>query len=446
MTNSIDRRTLLIAVAVGLGPGAARQAGAGDQRTVITEFTITIGPEGSAHKITVSLARTTRRGLWVWNYAPAVVGSDDEENILLNECIKSSITDLYCFVTEELIRANAEAMRRFNARANALGIRCWGLDGDRDYFSDGSGLFGLNANIDAVIAFNAASNTAQKFCGFQIDNEPPDTGSFRAFHNGIASSALSSIAGSGVWQSTATLDREYLMRDWVEIHRKCKERCANAELLFASALPTWFDDYFGEPITCTYDHSDAAGPVSQNMFLHLARYIDVICVMSYVTSTVKLIDRIRYEAEAATAIPTIQIGNSIETVAGVGQGISYGDTKGKQTKAAALADLNAAAAMYSGHPAYSWTNIHDWSGWKTLSPASTDTSIPVPGPAIAVESVRSIAQAAAVGTVIGRFSGGRNYKLSYDPSGCFEIVMDELRVARTPLKAGNYRIQVTSTY
>ncbi len=250
------------------------------------------------------------------------------------------------------------------------------------------------------------------------------------------------------------------MRDWVEMHRQCKARCANNGLLFASALPTWFDDYFGEPITCTYDHNDGAGPVGQNIFLHLARYIDVICVMSYVTSTAKLVDRIRYEAEAAAAMPSIQIGNSIETVAGVGQGISYGDTRGKQTKAAALADLNAAAAMYSGLPAYNWTNIHDWSGWKALSPASTDTSIPVPGP---VETVRSIPvkerpretvslsaatipETAAVGTVIGRFGGGRNYTLSDDRAGYFEIVVDELRVARRPLKAGNYMIQVTSTY
>ncbi len=109
----------------------------------MTEFTITIAPAGSSPEITASPAKTPRRGLWVWNYVSAVIGSADEENILLNECIKSSITDLYCFVTEELIRANAEAMRGFNARANALGIRCWGLDGDRDYFSDGSGLPGL---------------------------------------------------------------------------------------------------------------------------------------------------------------------------------------------------------------------------------------------------------------------------------------------------------------
>ncbi len=336
--------------------------------------------KGAAAEIRVSPAKTTRRGLWVWDYT-TVIATTNETNILLNECVNSSITDLYCFTTEALITANAAAMRGFNAQANGLGIRVWGLDGDRDYFSDGSGYSNLFANIDAVIAFNAASTTAEKFCGFQIDNEPPDNNGFTTFHNDIASSALSTTPGSGLWQSTQELDREYLMRDWVEMHKQCKSRCANNGLLFASALPNWFDAYFGEPITCIFDHLDGAGAISQNVFLHLARYIDVGASMTYVTTASKLIEKIRYEVNRAnTIVPPTQIGNSIETVTGVGSGASYGDTVGKQTKAAALADLATAAAAYSGDPAYSWTNIHDWSGWKALSPASTNTSTPTSPP------------------------------------------------------------------
>ncbi|MBZ9600742.1 hypothetical protein [Phyllobacterium chamaecytisi] len=416
--------------------------------------------KGVAPEITVSPAKTQRRGLWVWDYS-TVIATTNEKNILLNECVNSSITDLYCFTTAALVTANAAAMRSFNAQANALGIRVWGLDGDRGHFSDGDGFGFMFANIDAVIAFNAASTTAQKFCGFQIDNEPPDTGIYTTFHNGIASSVLSAVSG-GVWQATQALDREFLMRDWVSMHSQCKQRCATAGLLFGSALPTWVDDYFGEPITCTYDHGDGAGAIAQNVFLHIARYTDVIASMSYVTTASNLIDRVRYETgKSNQMVPPTQIGMSIESAVGVGSGTSYGDTAGKQTKAAALADLTTAVAMYSGDPAVNWTNLHDWAGWKALSPASVNTATPTPTSAPSAETVypiqskrtargtislsaSTVSEAAAVDIAVGTLSGGSGHVLRYDPGRFFKIVSGELRVARRPIKPGSYAIQVSA--
>lgn len=313
------------------------------------------------------VTNTLKRGLWVWDSLTTVLGVADEENILLNEAVNSSITDLYLYSPLASFSTDAADFRSFIARATALGIRCWGMDGYRGWFSDGDGPAELYATVEAMVAYNAASTASQRFCGFHIDQEPADLDAFTTFHNGIASSALSAVAASGVWQNTQVLDREYLMRDWVEIHAGCRSRLAGAGYLLGTALPTWFDDYFGEPVTCTY------GGVTQNVFLHLAANADDLVIMNYNTSPLNQIGRVGYELPASTA----RLATAIETHTGPGSGVSYADTVGKQTKAAALADLAIVRARYAHYPRFSGDAIHDWEGWKALSPASVDTSDPL---------------------------------------------------------------------
>jgi len=310
---------------------------------------------------------TLRRGLWVWDSITTVLGVTNEENILLNECVNSGITDLYLYSPLASFSTDAADFRSFIARATALDIRCWGMDGFRGWFSDGDGPQELYDTIDAMIAYNAASAADERFAGFHIDQEPADLDTFTAFHNGVASSALSAVAASGDWQDTEVLDREYLMRDWVEIHAECRSRLNAAGALLGTALPTWFDDYFGEPVTCTY------GGTTQNVFLHLAANADDLVIMNYNTNPLSQISRIGYELPASLAA----LSTAIETHTGPGTGVSYADTVGKQTKAAALADLATVRARYSDYPRFFGDAIHDWEGWKALSPTSADTSDPL---------------------------------------------------------------------
>lgn len=314
-----------------------------------------------------TVTNTLRRGLWVWDSVSTVLGDTDEENILLNEAVNSGITDLYLYSPAASFGTHAAEFRAFIARAGQLDIRCWGMDGARAWFSDGDGPQELYDTIDAMIAFNAASAANERFVGFHIDQEPADLDTFTTFHNGIASSALSAVAASGVWKDTQVLDREYLMRDWVEIHAECRSRLAAEGYLLGTALPTWFDDYFGEPVTCTY------GGASRNVFVHLAANADDIVIMNYSTNPLSQIGRIGYEMPASSA----PLATAIETHAGVGSGITYADTVGKQTKAAALADLATVRARYAHYPRFLGDAIHDWEGWKALSPASVDTSDPL---------------------------------------------------------------------
>lgn len=313
---------------------------------------------------------TLRRGLWVWDTA-TVLGDLDEENILLNEAVNSGVTDLYLYSPLPYFGTYATEMRAFIARAGQIGIRCWGLDGYRSWFSDGDGPARLYETIDAAIAFNAGGTASQRLAGFHIDQEPADLTvddiPFTTFHNGVKSSSLSTTPASGVWKDTEALDREYLMRDWIEQHVECRARLNAAGYLLGTALPTWFDDYFGEPVTCTY------GGVTQNVFLHLSANADDIVIMNYSTNPLNQIGRISGELAMSLA----PMATAIEAHTGPGSGVSYGDTTGKQSKAAALADLATVRARYANYPRFKGDAIHDWVGWKALSPASTDTSNPL---------------------------------------------------------------------
>ena len=307
-----------------------------------------------------------KRGLWVWDFQ-SIVGTRASENVLLNESVASGVTDLYLFTPIAGYATRAAAMRSFVGRATALGIRCWGLDGDRNWFSDGDGPADLYASVDAMVAHNAGSSPDQKFVGLQIDMEPADSAGYTTFHNGVASSALSTTPGSGVWKDTQALDREYLMRDWCEIHAECRSRLRAAGALLGTALPTWFDDYFGEPITCAY------GGSTKNVLEHLAALSDQIVFMNYNTNPVNQVSRISYEVSASAPA---EVMSGIETVAGVGNNVSYGDTAGKQTKAAALADLQILRERYGNYPSFVGDALHDWSGWRSLAPESVDDSEP----------------------------------------------------------------------
>jgi hypothetical protein len=316
-------------------------------------------------------AKNSRTGLWVWDFLSSVVNDPDEVNILLNECVASSITDLYCYSFASELATDYDAVSSFIAKCTRLGIRVWGLDGAREYLADLDGAQQLYDDVAAIVAYNASVTADKRFYGFHMDVEPADLGAGLAFHNGIASSALSTTPGSGAWQSTEKLDREFLLRDWVQIHEDVRELCHDAGLFFGTALPTFVDDYFGEPLACSVDG------VRQNVFLHLRERADVIALMSYNTTPGTVIDRIRYEfrnGRFKNAFP--ELGFSAETVTGVGSGISYGDTTGKQTKLAMFTDRATVDTFFSGNPKYLWFNIHDWSGYKALAPASEDTSDP----------------------------------------------------------------------
>lgn len=316
----------------------------------------------------VEIRKKYRTGMWVWDFISTVIGDANEENILLNECINSGITDLYCYTFASEIQSGYSELRSFIGKCTTLGIHVWGLDGARAYFSDLDGPQQLFDDVDAINAYNMDSVPDERFYGLMIDIEPPDSGLGQSFHNGIPSSGLSTTPGSGVWQDTEALDREYLMRDWVDIHKNLLAYCHGRDMKMASSITTFLDNYFGEPIECTYDGT------TQNVFLHLKNHTDLIALMSYNTNPSTVINRVAYELSHSELPP---IGFSAESHTGVGSGISYGDTVGKQTKDAMLEDKELIEYHFLDNLYQTMFNIHDWEGYKALSPVSNDTSSPV---------------------------------------------------------------------
>lgn len=47
-------------------------------------------------------------------------------------------------------------------------------------------------------------------------------------------------------------------------------------------------------------------------------------------------------------------------------GVSYGDTKGKKSKAKVLADAATIANSLAAYPAFCGVNLHSYEGWKAL--------------------------------------------------------------------------------
>ncbi|MCO6501227.1 MAG: hypothetical protein J5I47_12740 [Vicingus serpentipes] len=211
------------------------------------------------------------RGLWVWNTS-AIIASTTEVNKLINQCVADGTTDIYLYAYGMLTGSNKNNMQGFISKANCNNINVWAMDGYRGYFADWYGRSGFINFINTVIEYNATSTIDQQFIGVQGDNEPQDgQGEPQGtFHNGIKGSLLNS-SGGGVWQATEVLDREYLMRDWVDMTKEAYDTCHSHNLRYGQAMVSWLDDYYGEEIYCTYNSQYK--PVVEHMMDYLDDFL-----------------------------------------------------------------------------------------------------------------------------------------------------------------------------
>jgi hypothetical protein len=344
---------------------------------------------------------TKKRGLWVWNDPSTGISiinmAVTETYKLINQCKTDGISDIYLWTPGLLTGANATKMRSFISLVSCNNIRVWSLDGDRSYFTDdvffgGSGPTTFYNNINQVITYNSGSLPAERFVGVHGDNEPQDAGGFTTFHNGLADSQLSTIAGTGVWQSTQKLDREFLMQGWLDITKTAYNTCHSNSLLYGQDMPSWMDDYYSpgaipEAVSCTYN------AIYQPVYYHVMQYLDEYSIMSYSTTPGNavtgntLIWKVNGELTYAS---TLAVGSRPEMWAGiethqfVGWKISYWDytiangaPSNKNSKPLVWTDIATIEATLNTYSAYSGMNIHDWFlGYRDLAPASANTTNP----------------------------------------------------------------------
>jgi len=204
------------------------------------------------------------------------------------------------------------------------------------------------------VTYNASVGPCERFVGLMAEMEPQDgQGVGRPlFHNNIRESALT---------PSQRADRDGLMLDWLTTHASLKSSLHATGLRLASSLPSWTDNYYGEPVLATY--KGATGDVTH----FLMGLVDDYCVMSYNTSPPNIANRVASKlAYADTLAAPPRVFGGVETHTGVGAGVSYGDTPPKNTKRAIVADLDAVFGLLDRHPTFAGMNVHDWDGWRAL--------------------------------------------------------------------------------
>jgi len=305
-------------------------------------------------------------GLWLWN-SGEVLSDVPQQDQLVSLARAAGITDIFLYLTAPnyVNAASRDLVRAFNARMSQNNIHVWGLEGSRGYFSDADGPAGFYRTIDNLIQFNKGVAVDERFVGFQSDMEPQDgqEASFKStFHNDLTDAQLSTTGG-GVWYATQAQDREMLMRDWLTIHKTAHDKLAAAGLKMAASMPSWTENYYGAPISVTYNN------VRQSVGMHMMNYLNEYIVMSYNTDPSDAANRVLAQAQYASTLPEAtrpHISASMETHAGAAVNVSYGDTVGKQSRATVLNDMDAIKTILGKYPAFSGVSLHDWVGWKSL--------------------------------------------------------------------------------
>lgn len=306
-------------------------------------------------------------GLWLWN-SDEVLADASQQQQLVTLAQASHITDIFLYLqaadyTDGISRLRIRAFNRLMSRS---GLHVWGLEGWRGYFDDADGPALYYAAIDNLVAFNKAVLPAERFVGFHSDMEPQDgQGPFpRSFHNGLPDSRLSTTGG-GNWYPTQAEDREMLMRDWLTIHQTAQAKLAAAGLKMAAAMPSWTEDYYGEPVMVTYDNVTAT--VGTQMMNYVSDYI----VMSYNTDPANAAGRVQVQAGIASRMPLAKrprVSAAMETHPGAGVNVSYADTPGKDSRAVVLSDMATITSLLDGYAAFGGVSLHDWVGWQTMPP------------------------------------------------------------------------------
>jgi hypothetical protein len=299
----------------------------------------------------------SERGMWVWNTGD-VIGTESKLQTFISTIKAAGVSDAYLYLRSADYASQDAHLEHALTELHNAGIKAWGLEGWRGYFADADGPSGLYAAADQLVAFNTRHATGAQFAGFVSDMEPQDGQgpTFpNHFHNGLADSQLSAAQAA---------DREMLMEDWVRIQTTLDDKMHAAHLQYAATMPSWTDDYYGQPVNVTVNG------VREGVMQAIMGHVDQYLAMTYNTDPTNAANRALGEVSYADTLGPNHplVFAAVETNSGVGRGVSYGDDAVKDTRAAVLADMQAIHDQLASHPSFGGVNIHDWTGWWNLHP------------------------------------------------------------------------------
>ena len=207
------------------------------------------------------------------------------QNIYIDTLKKLEITDVYIYITNDILLEYAPRIKIINRKLNFSKIRPWVLNGDRTHIDskidpEALGPQELYNQSQNIVIFNRTCEVSEKFYGFIIDIEVPDVVYddilYRGFHNEISDILLSKKIGSGIFPNTSQYeDRNNLLCNWLEIHSNIKNIISQDDIKLSCTLPNWTENYFGDSVKCTYKN------VSKNWFYHICDIMDEISIMIY---------------------------------------------------------------------------------------------------------------------------------------------------------------------
>lgn len=301
------------------------------------------------------MTTTFSRGMWVWNTSEVLDGAAE----FISDCQAAHITQVYLYLPACEYSDNEEAISALVANLQAHGIGAWGMEGSASFFSATDGPAELYDTMDALCAYNDRVPANARFTGFQTDVELTGNKHPNIFHIGSPTSQLSCETGSGIWQGSASEDRQACLTEWLDMHAELRHKAQRHRVRLGAALPPWLHAYRGEPLMLFYDGRN------RTVMEHFADLLDDYNIMSYSTDVEEVIDQM---FPALCTIPShTRVFAGIETHAGVGTGISFGDEPVYHTKAAVLRCAKQLEMLFRRHPCFAGVNIHDYHGYKHLS-------------------------------------------------------------------------------
>ncbi|MEO7162563.1 MAG: hypothetical protein ABI041_06565, partial [Bdellovibrionia bacterium] len=308
--------------------------------------------------LSIATSCSPSRGMLLWT-TKSLLSNPAEQDQLISLSLSSKITDIYAYLVKSDYSTFQEQLQTFNSKLNNAGIKIWGMEGYRGYFSDAYGPSELYAAANALSTFNSKVNSNSRFAGFYMNMQPQDGqgDEFKTtFHNDLCDSNLDPVSG-GVWFDSELKDREMLMRDWLLIAQSLRQKMNEAGLRLGAAMPSWTDDYYDEEILVSFNG------IRQGLMKHMMQILNDYVVMSYNTNPRNAANRLKGELAYADTLPVSnrpRVFGGLETHPGSGMNVSYADTAGKNNRTTVIQDIQTIQEILGEHDSFCGINLSDW--------------------------------------------------------------------------------------
>lgn len=297
----------------------------------------------SAQCPTADPKRTLRRCLWVWR-TREIIASESNLQELMAFCKTWAITDLFVQVHVDY-KADPPAfqmaapMRHFLKLAHEHKLRVHAMDGAPEYVlaKNHARMFAL---VDAVHAFNQASDEDARFIAIHLDNEP---------------------YVMKAWKDPA--QQPQIIADFMTLQRELHQRVNAAGMEYGVDIPFWYDslDNDGQP-RFLVDTPEGKRPLLDELF----KVIDNAGIMSYrvqMTGTNGPLAHCQREFELG-AKNDVEVYAALEV--GTGEDVDNGISLGVYPMSYTRAQIDTIWQALKFEPGCSGLALHYYGGFQML--------------------------------------------------------------------------------